>query len=186
MRRFLEQQIREAQELGRASAGEWKEHLSDLLDYRLWFDVRTDYRVGQTRWAPLTREVHDQDSGGGKVITLLQPLLATLVALYDESACAPRPLWLDEAFTGIDDDNRATMLALLVEFDLDFLLAGPATLVSAAQVPSAAVWFVTRAPAPTPGVDLSLMLWAGRTLTAVKLPTAGLSGGQARPDSGGP
>ena len=177
VRRFLEQQIREAQELGRASAGEWKEHLSDLLDYRLWFDVRTDYRVGQARWAPLTREVHDQDSGGGKVITLLQPLLATLVALYDESEGAPRPLWLDEAFTGIDDDNRATMLALLVEFDLDFLLAGPATLVSAAQVPSAAVWFVTRAPAPTPGVDLSLMLWAGRTLTAVRLPAAGLSGG---------
>ena len=187
VRRFLEQQIREAQELGRASAGEWKEHLSDLLDYRLWFDVRTDYRVGQTRWAPLTREVHDQDSGGGKVITLLQPLLATLVALYNESAGAPRPLWLDEAFTGIDDDNRATMLALLVEFNLDFLLAGPATLVSAAQVPCAAVWFVTRAPAPTPGVDLSLMLWAGRTLTAVRLPAAGLSGGaETNPDMNGP
>jgi hypothetical protein len=53
------------------------------------------------------------------------------------------------------------MLALLVTFDLDFLLAGPATLVTTAQVPSAAVWFINRAPAPDPGVDLSLLLWSG-------------------------
>ncbi len=174
VRAFLEQQIREAQELGRASAREWKDHLGDLLDYRCWFEVVTDYRVGDASWRSLTKEVHAKDSGGGKVVTLMQPLLATLVALYDESASAPRPLWLDEAFTGVDDDNRATMLDLLVTFDLDFLLAGPGTLVAAAQVPSAAVWYVTRAPAPHPGVDLSLLLWAGRTLTAVPLPAGGL------------
>jgi hypothetical protein len=53
------------------------------------------------------------------------------------------------------------MLALLVTFDLDFLLAGPVTLVTTAQVPSAAVWFINRAPAPDPGVDLSFLLWSG-------------------------
>jgi len=68
------------------------------------------------------------------------------------------------------------MLALLVEFDMDFLLAGPTTLVSAAQVPSAAVWFFTRAPNPMPGVDLSLSLWAGHTLADVNLPAVNLSG----------
>ena len=39
-----------------------------------------------------------------------------------------------------------------------FLLAGPTTLITTAQVPSAAVWFINRAPAPDPGVDLSLLL----------------------------
>ena len=83
----------------------------------------------------MTTEVHGQDSGGAKVVTLLQPLLATLVAMYDECDRAPRPLWLDEAFEGVDADNRSTMLDLLVDFDLDFLLAGPGTLVASAQVP---------------------------------------------------
>jgi hypothetical protein len=161
VRTFLEQQIRAAQDQGRAGAADWRQHLAVLLDYRRWFDVVTDYRVGEGSWRPFTEEVHAKDSGGGKAVTLLQPMLAALVALYREPGTAPRPLWLDEAFTGVDDANRATMLALLVTFDLDFLLAGPTTLVTTAQVPSAAVWFINRAPAPDPGVDLSLLLWSG-------------------------
>ncbi len=161
VRTFLEQQIRAAQDRGRAGEADWRQHLAVLLDYRRWFDVVTDYRVGEGSWRPFTEEVHAKDSGGGKAVTLLQPMLAALVALYREPGTAPRPLWLDEAFTGVDDANRATMLALLVTFDLDFLLAGPTTLVTTAQVPSAAVWFINRAPAPDPGVDLSLLLWSG-------------------------
>jgi hypothetical protein len=162
VRTFLEQQIRAAQDQGRTGSADWRQHLGVLLDYRRWFDVVTDYRVGEGSWRPFTEEVHAKDSGGGKAVTLLQPMLAALVALYREPGTAPRPLWLDEAFTGVDDANRATMLALLVTFDLDFLLAGPATLVTTAQVPSAAVWFINRAPAPDPGVDLSLLLWSAQ------------------------
>jgi Putative exonuclease SbcCD, C subunit len=181
VRAFLEQQIREAQDQGRSGATDWKKHLSVLLDYRHWFDIVTDYRVGDKQWRPLTKEVHAKDSGGGKVVTLLQPLVATLVALYGEHAAAPRPLWLDEAFTGVDDANRSTMLALLVTFDLDFLLAGPATLVTTAHVPSAAVWFINRAPAPDPGVDLSLLLWVGNALTQVDVSANTLAGATPRP-----
>ncbi|HEY2240068.1 MAG TPA: SbcC/MukB-like Walker B domain-containing protein, partial [Streptosporangiaceae bacterium] len=130
VRTFLEQQIRAAQDQGRSGPADWREHLSVLLDYRRWFDVVTDYRVGEGTWRPFTEEVHAKDSGGGKAVTLLQPMLAALAALYAESGSAPRPLWLDEAFTGVDDANRATMLGLLVTFDLDFVLAGPATLVT--------------------------------------------------------
>jgi putative exonuclease SbcCD C subunit len=170
VRTFLEQQIRAAQDQGRSGPADWREHLSVLLDYRRWFDVVTDYRVGEGTWRPFTEEVHAKDSGGGKAVTLLQPMLAALAALYAESASAPRPLWLDEAFTGVDDANRATMLGLLVTFDLDFVLAGPATLVTTAQVPSAAIWFISRAPAPDPGVDLSLMLWSGGQPVSAEAP----------------
>lgn len=172
VRNFLKQQILEAQDRGRDSALDWKDHLAQLLDYRTWFAVTTEYKVeqGDGRWHALTKEVHGRDSGGGKVVTLLQPLLATLVALYGESELAPRPLWLDEAFTGVDAANRATMLDLVVNFELDFLLAGPDTLAATAHVPSAAIWNVNRAPAPLPGVDLSLTLWAGNTLYALTMP----------------
>ncbi|GAA0928008.1 hypothetical protein GCM10009557_93630 [Virgisporangium ochraceum] len=168
---FLGARLREAQDAGLVGTEDWTDRLAELLDYRTWFDVVAQYKVGdgddETRWRDLTKKVHGVDSGGGKVVTLLQPLLATLVALYSESPDSPRPLWLDEAFEGVDPANRATMMRMLTDFDLDFLLAGPAPLVAVAQVPAAAVWVITRAPAPVAGVDLSLMLWAGRTLEQV-------------------
>jgi len=80
------------------------------------------------------------------------------------------PVWLDEAIEGVDALNRSTMLDLFVDFDLDFLLAGPGTVVASAQVPSAALWHVHKAPGADPGVSLSLMLWAGKTLTPVTTP----------------
>lgn len=170
VRVFLEQRIHRAQEEGRVAGGEWKDHLAALLDYRAWFDVITEYRVhGDTRWRPLTKESHAKDSGGGKVVTLLQPLLATLVALYGESGTSPRMLWLDEAFEGVDPGNRTVMLDLLRDFELDFLLVGPTPLVTSASVDVASVWYVTRAPALIPGVDLSVMLWAGNKLQAVRM-----------------
>lgn len=168
---FLGARLREAQDAGLVGTEDWTDRLAELLDYRAWFDIVAQYKVGdgddETRWKDLTRKVHGVDSGGGKVVTLLQPLLATLVALYSESPDAPRPLWLDEAFEGVDPGNRATMMRMLTDFDLDFLLAGPAPLVAVAQVPAAALWVITRAPAPAAGVDLSLMLWAGKTLEQV-------------------
>lgn len=170
VRVFLERQIRQAQDAAADSGEDWTKHLTELLDYRDWFDVVADTRIGANgEYRPLTRRSHGVDSGGGKVLTLLQPLLATLVALYEESELAPRPVWLDEAFEGVDLANRSAMLSLFVEFKLDFLLAGPAALVNSAQVPAAALWFVSRAPAPTAGVDLSAMLWAGNTIEQVAL-----------------
>jgi hypothetical protein len=167
MRLFLSDRLRDAQESGLVGTDDWVEHLSRLLDYRAWFDIVPEFRIGESKWRALTKQVHSVDSGGGKVVTLLQPLLATLVTLFAESPTAPRPLWLDEAFTGVDTPNRSTMLRMMVDFDFDFLLAGPSALVAAAQVPAAAIWTVSRAPAPVPGVDLSLMLWTGQAIEYV-------------------
>ncbi|WBC05311.1 SbcC/MukB-like Walker B domain-containing protein [Micromonospora sp. WMMA1976] len=167
---FLIDRLQQVQEAGLPGVDDWTDRLATLLDYRDWFDVVCEFRVGTAtdpKWKPLTKQVHAVDSGGGKVVTLMQPLLATLVALYSDNPAGPRPLWLDEAFEGVDPNNRAIMLRMLCDFDLDFLLAGPGALVAAAQVPAAAIWTITRAPAPLPGVDLSLMLWAGNAMQIV-------------------
>jgi hypothetical protein len=99
------------------------------------------------------------------------PLIATLAAMYTSSPQGPRLLWLDEAFDGVDADNRSSVLDLLGEFDMDYLLAGPGLLVNTSTVPAAAIWQVVRAPHPTPGADLLVMLWAGGTLDrSIELP----------------
>jgi uncharacterized protein YPO0396 len=167
---FLTGQIRTAQDEGHAEGQDWKELLVEKLDYRGWFAVVTEWRVltsakegGSSKWHELTAQRHGLDSGGGKVMTMLQPLLATLATLYEASPTAPRPLWLDEAFDGVDPENTNSLLGMLVEFDFDFLLAGPKSLVASRHVPCAAVWMVNRAPAPLPGVDLGLWLYAAGT-----------------------
>lgn len=173
---FLSGQIRDAQDEGHAEGRDWKELLVEKLDYRRWFAVVTEWRVlssakeGATQtWRELTRERHAQDSGGGKVMTMLQPLLATLAALYENSSSAPRPLWLDEAFDGVDAENTNSLLGMLVDFDFDFVLAGPKSLVASRHVPCAAVWMVNRAPAPVPGVDLGLWLYGRGTQEKIQL-----------------
>jgi hypothetical protein len=195
VQQFLTSQIRAAQDEGQAESGDWKEVLVDKLDYRNWFAVVTQWRVltsakdgGSQQWHELTTQRHGQDSGGGKVMTMLQPLLATLATLYQGSPSAPRPLWLDEAFDGVDAENTTSLLGMLVEFDFDFLLAGPKSLVASRHVPCAAVWMVHRSPAPLPGVDLGLWLYAGGTQEHVPVdtrswadPTPGSGPGSALP-----
>lgn len=175
---FLTGQIRAAQDEGHATGQDWKDLLVDKLDYRNWFAVVTEWRVlasakegASQKWTELTTARHGQDSGGGKVMTMVQPLLATLATLYQTSQTSPRPLWLDEAFDGLDPGNVSSLLGMLVEFDFDFILAGPKTLVASRQVPCAAVWMVNRAPAPLPGVDLGLWLFAGGTQERIPMPT---------------
>ena len=66
------------------------------------------------------------------MVMLMMPLVATLAAMYEEMPTGPRPLWLDEAFDGLDAANRATVMKLFREFDLDVLLVGPGRIVNVA------------------------------------------------------
>lgn len=161
----------------------WHDRLAQELDYRRWFEVTLHKKVGQDgHWTPLTQRSFAEMSGGARAVMLMLPLVATLAAYYSEMPEAPRPLWLDEAFEGLDSANRATVMDLFHSFDLDVLLAGPARLVNVASVPAAAIYQVVRAPAPTPGVDLALELWAGGELRAIELPITLPSGSPAHTD----
>ena len=173
VREFLRTRIDEVKREAQSSRlADWRNGLAERLDYRSWYDIHLEHRRGSGTWGPLTTRGYAELSGGARVVMLMMPLVATLAAMYEEMPTGPRPLWLDEAFDGLDAANRATVMKLFREFDLDVLLAGPGRLVNVADVPVAAIYQVVRAPAPMPGADLVMELWAGGQLEAVEAPAS--------------
>ena len=179
IRIFLAERITSAQEQALASGDpRWRTRLAEILDYRRWFDLRLEYRTPRSAdrggadsgWRTLDRGDHGLLSGGAKVVTLMQPFIAALHAMYDQAGAGPRMLWLDEAFGGVDGTNKASMFRLLVSCDLDWLIAGPGIIANSSAVPVAAIYEVRRAPRPLPGVSLELAVWAGSELTHVLAP----------------
>ncbi|MFT3888861.1 MAG: TIGR02680 family protein [Arachnia sp.] len=176
VRDFLRTRVDEAkrQAIDEGQA-DWRDALARQLDYRAWYEIHLERRIGTAgSWGPLNTRSFALLSGGARAVMLMLPLVATLSALYREMPGAPRPLWLDEAFDGLDVPNRSMVMDLLREFDLDVLLAGPGRLVNVKVVPTAAIYQVVRAPEPIPGADLTLELWAGGTLEAIDLPLSWL------------
>jgi uncharacterized protein (TIGR02680 family) len=179
IRVFLSERITSAQEAARVSGDpNWRSRLAEILDYRRWFELHLEYRTPRSEsggrpgggWRSLERGDHGLLSGGAKVVTLMQPFIAALHAMYDQSSSGPRMLWLDEAFGGMDGTNKASMFRLLTSCDLDWLIAGPGIIANSAAVPMAAIYEVRRAPRPLPGVSLELAVWAGNELTHVMAP----------------
>jgi uncharacterized protein (TIGR02680 family) len=179
LRAFLAGRVSDAQEKARAAGDpDWRSRLAEILDYRRWFELRMEYRTARSGmdggpaggWRALDRGDHGLLSGGAKVVTLMQPFIAALHAMYDQSGMGPRMIWLDEAFGGVDSANKATMFRLLTSCDLDWLIAGPGIIANSATVPLAAIYEVRRAPQPLPGVSLELAVWTGNELTHVVTP----------------
>jgi hypothetical protein len=192
IRAFLSERITSAQEAARTSGDpNWRSKLAEILDYRRWFELRLEYRTPRSEsgdrsgggWRSLERGDHGLLSGGAKVVTLMQPFIAALHAMYDQAGSGPRMLWLDEAFGGVDGTNKASMFRLLTSCDLDWLIAGPGIIANSAAVPMAAIYEVRRAPQPLPGVSLELAVWAGNELTHVMAPDPADLKDMAAPDT---
>jgi hypothetical protein len=179
LRGFLAGRVSDAQEEARAAGDpDWRSRLAQVLDYRSWFELRMEYRTPRSGmadgpgggWRTLDRGDHGLLSGGAKVVTLMQPFIAALHAMYDQSGIGPRMIWLDEAFGGVDSANKAAMFRLLTSCDLDWLIAGPAVIANSSTVPLASIYEVRRAPQPLPGVSLELAVWTGNELTHIPTP----------------
>jgi uncharacterized protein (TIGR02680 family) len=179
LRGFLAGRVSDAQEKARAEGDpDWRSRLAEILDYRRWFELRMEYRTPRSGletgsaggWRALDRGDHGLLSGGAKVVTLMQPFIAALHAMYDQSGIGPRMIWLDEAFGGVDTANKATMFRLLTSCDLDWLIAGPAIIANSSTIPLASIYEVRRAPQPWPGVSLELAVWTGNELTHIPTP----------------
>ncbi|OXM60503.1 TIGR02680 family protein [Amycolatopsis vastitatis] len=159
---FLADRVRQVREDD--SVGDWRVHLREALDYRLWSRFRLQVQLGAgDRWTPLNDAKHQQGSGGEKAVMLQLPLFVAAAAHYEAAAkTAPRPVYLDEAFAGIDAEMRGSCLRLLTDLDLDFVLASHDEWGFHSEVPGLVTYSLFRDPS-TYGVLTTPFIWDGHT-----------------------
>ncbi|GJF32616.1 TIGR02680 family protein [Kitasatospora sp. NE20-6] len=157
---FLGQQIATAREAEGGS--DWKAHLRAALDYRTWSRIRVQYKTGpQQKWVDIDAGMHGKGSGGEKAVMLQLPLFAAAAAHYTGAApTAPRPVYLDEAFAGIDAEMRGECMGLLIALDLDFVMASHDEWGFYQEVPGVATYQLFRDP-QTEGVLTTPIIWDG-------------------------
>lgn len=141
-----------------AGTGSLLEQLSRALDYRRWHVFRVQ-RWQDGQW----RKLSGPASSGERALGLTVPLFAAVASFYgrDPQAQAPRLVLLDEAFAGIDDAARAHCMALIHEFDLDFVITSEREWACYAALPGVSICQLLRRE----GVDAILVSrwsWDGR------------------------
>ena len=143
----------------------WREHLLAALDYRLWHRFQIERRMpGESSWGHLSRKSHAASSGGEKAVALHLPLFAAAAAHYESARPeAPRLILLDEAFAGIDSGMRGRCMALLVEFDLDFMMTSYDEWGCYEELPGVATYQLIRDPLAG-GVEAIRFVWNGERL----------------------
>lgn len=157
---FLQSQIHEAR---RDEELTWQQNLHRALDYRNWHRFTVErYQDGQ--WRALNRRTHGTGSGGEKAIALTIPQFAAAAAYYHSAdAAAPRLILLDEVFVGVDQDMRGKCMALLEQFDLDFMMTSEREWGCYADLKGLAIAQL----AARPGIDavyVSRWVWTGHEM----------------------
>ena len=118
----LKKQKRIAEESGTIRS--YQGIISDVLDYRQWFDFQLSYSKSLEPKRELTDNAFFRLSGGEKAMSMYIPLFAAVNARYngaDKKDC-PRIIALDEAFAGVDDQNIGYMFELIESLKLDYVL----------------------------------------------------------------
>lgn len=140
-----------------AKRDEWRpdvfrEKLTEVLDYRNWYDFRLFVSGGVGGRQEITDTYHNARSGSERSLVLLMPLLAALAVRYEAaSPDAPRLAALDEAFAGIDPVNSQQLLDFLAALDI-------AWIATSEKMPSLS--------GAVPGASLYTMLRRGTTVTS--------------------
>ncbi|MCK9514724.1 MAG: TIGR02680 family protein [Ottowia sp.] len=160
---FLQGRIDAERERDAASAR--IDQLAAALDYRAWHRFRVR-RWQDGQWKPLSGPA----SSGERALGLTVPLFAAAASHYESAAAhAPRLVLLDEAFAGIDDAARAHCMALIREFDLDFVMTSEREWGCYAELPGVAICHLVRR-ADVDAVHVSRWRWNGRTRERAELP----------------
>ena len=139
-------------------SGSLLELLARALDYRRWHRFRVQ-RWQDGQWRPLSGPA----SSGERALGLTVPLFAAVSSFYTHAGSrhAPRLVLLDEAFAGIDDAARAHCMALVREFDLDFVMTSEREWACYAELPGVSICQLQRHE----GIDavyVSRWSWDGR------------------------
>ena len=142
--------------------GSLAEMLGRALDYRHWHRFRVQ-RWQDGQWRPLSGPA----SSGERALGLTVPLFAAVSSFYTYggSKHSPRLVLLDEAFAGIDDAARAHCMALVREFDLDFVMTSEREWACYAELPGVSICQLQRRE----GIDavyVSRWRWDGRSRQA--------------------
>jgi uncharacterized protein (TIGR02680 family) len=132
--------------------------LARALDYRRWHRFRVQ-RWQDGQWRPLSGPA----SSGERALGLTVPLFAAVSSFYTHggSKDAPRLVLLDEAFAGIDDAARAHCMALVREFDLDFVMTSEREWACYAELPGVSICQLQRREG-IDAVHVSRWRWDGR------------------------
>jgi len=138
------------------------EQLSRALDYRRWHRFRVE-RWQEGRWGRLSGPA----SSGERALGLTVPLFAAVASHYSQGVYhdAPRLVLLDEAFAGIDREARAHCMALIREFDLDFVMTSESEWGCYAELPGLSICHLLRREG-IDAVHVSRWAWDGRTRRA--------------------
>lgn len=156
---FLAARVRAAREEGEGV--DTVQNMADALDYRRWHHFTVMKRT-DGKWERFTSRTQGHGSGGEQAKLAHLPLFAATAGYYaTASAVAPRLLMLDEAFAGIDDDQRADCLGMLVELDLDVVLTNFNEWGCYPQVPAIAIYHLERVEGQK-GVAALRYVWDGR------------------------
>lgn len=149
---------RERADTAKEGGGSLLDQLARALDYRHWHRFRVE-RWQDGSW----RRLSGPASSGERALGLTVPLFAAIASFYGQGSneIAPRLMLLDEAFAGIDDAARAHCMALIREFDLDFVITSEREWACYAELPGVAICQLQRRE----GVDaihVSRWTWDGR------------------------
>ena len=140
--------------------------LPRVLDYRAWHRFHLTVVDASETSTRLTPQVFKTLSGGEAAAAVHLLLLAAVDAyLAGADHRAPRLVALDEAFAGIDTHLRGPLLGLLVDFDLDWVIASHELWGNYPEVPSCQIYTMRRRP-PALGVHTQPTRWNGRALVA--------------------
>lgn len=144
-----------ANERRQADTGTLHEQLIRALDYRQWHQFRVE-RWQDGQW----RRLSGPASSGERALGLTVPLFAAVATFYSTTSTAPRLILLDEAFAGIDDAARAHCMALVREFDLDFVITSEREWGCYATLPGVAICQLQRREG-IDAVHVSRWTWDG-------------------------
>jgi hypothetical protein len=134
-------------------------------------------------WQKLTRKSFGTGSGGEKAVALTLPQFAAAAAHYRSAGpLAPRLILLDEVFVGIDREMRSKCMALLRDFDLDFVMTSENEWACYATLPGVAICHMT-ARAGIDAVAVSRWVWTGRERRRAEVTQPPLSEPGGPPDA---
>lgn len=144
-----------------AREGVYVERLAEEFDYRSWYTFRFFFQ-GPDGAAPeeLRERGIEQLSGGERTLAQVLPLMA---AVHARSLAArpdaPKLIAMDEAFAGVDHQNRTEILKAMVELEFAWVMTSDSLWGDSRVVPSCATYHLTAGK----GVVLpTLYLWDGR------------------------